>query len=344
MHTGETHDNNSHSSEQEAAIPLHLVTLNWLDFERDTAAKVADNVASELYGLSKKATVKRVHDTRVALRQWVSIWQVLKRDGWKEKKSWKKLGKKLQQLQKLLGELRDWDVNLETAKSFDIPDAVHLEWSIERAKVSKRVSLRLRELDLRGMSKELPRFVEKRFRKLKKELRNSGSEQLFVSAYAHLNPYLEEQEEATRLLEEHACEPESLHRLRLCIKSWRYLLTEFFGLTNLQLVRAQQLLGRYNDASRALNLLEQWQTAAQSQAAGQPQTEMANNSQVAKDAVQRLESYQGEILKEFTEIRSSLPFGLRPSVRSFPDASRAASERTEIITNAETPEILEFGP
>jgi CHAD domain-containing protein len=109
-----------------------------------------------------------------------------------------------------------------------------------------------------------------------------------------------EQEQFARQVERKASTPESLHQLRLCIKAWRYLLTEFFGLTNLELVKAQQLLGKFNDVHRALVLLE-----------SDPQAQ-----ELAKDAIAKLQKQSEQLMKEFSEFRKALPYGLRPTIVS----------------------------
>ena len=70
---------------------------------------------------------------------------------------------------------------------------------------------------------------------------------------------------------------------------------EFFGLTNLELVRAQQYLGKLNDLDRTRNLL-------------------LRDGEL--DALIKLKAeYQG-IRRQFNAIRKNLPYGLRPYMKS----------------------------
>ncbi|HEY9773640.1 MAG TPA: CHAD domain-containing protein [Planktothrix sp.] len=286
-----------------SSIPPHLNQRPWLEFEEATASALCNNVAGELKLIAKKCSAKHVHDTRVALRRWDSIWQVLERDGWRTKKYWQKVGKELKTLRKLLGDLRDWDVNFELAETLDLPEEVLDVWLKERARAEKKVKQDLRSLDIKQLIKRIDKFVRVRPQELRREIAATRLRRLAESAYTHLEPFLDEQEQMVRRLERRANTPETLHQLRLCIKGWRYLLTEFFGLTNLELVKAQQLLGKYNDVHRVLRLL----------------TGDEKTRELAKDAVVKLEAQSEQLMKEFTEFRKSLPYGLRPSVVSLSD-------------------------
>jgi CHAD domain-containing protein len=279
-------------------VPPHLNQCSWLEFEEQTAVLLFEGLAQELKAINKKASAKRVHDTRVALRRWDSIWAVLERDGWRTKEYWSETGKTLKKLRKLLGDLRDWDVNMELGDSLTVPDIVLERWSQERLKVAKQVESELRRTDIKTLIKRMRKFIHARAGKLRDQLEESEPDKLKQTAYIHLNPFLIENEELTRMTERLAHDPLSLHGLRLCIKAWRYLLTEFFGLTNLELVRAQQLLGKYNDLHRVRRSLEQEPFA------------------LAKDAISKIDSQSAVLMKEFTEFRKSLPYGLRPAVIS----------------------------
>jgi len=281
-------------------VPPHLNQRSWLEFEEETAAAMCESVARELMRLSIKTSAKRVHDTRVALRRWDSVWNVLERDDWRTKKFWKQVGKDLKTLHKLLGELRDWDVNLETGRTYGLPQLVLTAWRQERAKIAKKVRSKLKRIDMDALVKRLRKFIRTRPHQLRREIAQNRLRKLAETAYDHLEPILYEHEEEARKLEEAATDPPSHHRLRLSIKSWRYLLTEFFGLTNLQLVRAQQILGKYNDLHRIHRLLEDDQRFAK----------------LAKDVISRLSAQSEQHMKEFTDFRKALPYGLRPEVIS----------------------------
>lgn len=289
----------SRSSSSTTTAP-HLKERSWLEFEESTAIALCNNLAEELKLLAKKANARHVHDTRVALRRWDAVWSVLERDGWRTDAYNKRVGRHLKRLRKRLGELRDWDVNIETGQSFSVPDQLLERWKQERSQAEKRMRRGLKEMKVGKLPKRLRKFIEKRPFQLRREIAQVKVRLLAENAYEHLEPYLVEQEELTKDAEAVAHDWQTLHQLRLRIKHWRYLLTEFFGLTNLELVRAQQLLGKYNDISRISRLLN----------------ESEHTKALAKDALAKIESQSELLMKEFTEFRKSLPYGLRPAVVS----------------------------
>lgn len=296
---GPTSKEREQSSGAQEMTPPHLIEKVWLEFERDTALGVFDELEKTLERLSARSTAKRVHEARVALRRWDSVWAVLERDGWRTDKYWDKVGGKLKKLHKALGRLRDWDVNLEYAQQFKVPDDIVQEWKKERARVRNKVRERLKRLKVKKLLARLKEFVHMRPLELRSEVLSAHN----VSAYYHLEPYLSRQERETTEIEKNARSAEELHQLRLSIKAWRYLLTDFFYLTNLQLVRAQQLLGKLNDLERILNLLH-GETASS-----------APHS--LKSVINKIEKQKDDHLKEFSTFRKELPYGLRPHIRSF---------------------------
>jgi CHAD domain-containing protein len=118
------------------------------------------------------------------------------------------------------------------------------------------------------------------------------------SAYGHLEPYLIRIEKVTRKTERQALLPGELHELRISIKSWRYFLTEFFGVTNLQLVRAQQVLGKIHDIDRMLEIL----------------SESDNSPLLSRQKLARINLCRDAFLAEFALVRKRLPYGLRPGI------------------------------
>jgi CHAD domain-containing protein len=288
------------SAVENANIPPHLTQRTWLEFEEATASSLCDSLAAELKLIRKKVSAKHVHDTRVALRRWNSVWKVLQRDGWRTKKFWQGVGKPLKHLRQRLGQLRDWDVNLEIAASLGVPEAIMKDWQDQRAKVEKAVRAEVRRLDIKELTAALRKFIRKRPLELRREIAQTKLRRLSETAYSHIDPFLTEQEDLVRKLEKIAADPITLHKLRLSIKSWRYLLTEFFGLTNIELVKGQQILGKYNDLHRILVLLRA----------------DTRTAELAKDIVARLEQQSDQLMKEFTEFRKTLPYGLRPTVIS----------------------------
>lgn len=293
--------------------PPHLREQPWLELEQKTALGIYEDIEKVLKKLAKaklgkEPAPKLVHETRVVLRRWESIWGVLERDGWSEKKFWKSTGSPLRKLHKLLGALRDWDVNIELADEYELPDSVRKVFKKERARAGKKVSKRLKKLKIKKISKDLLKFLLKRPQQI--AVKHAGSSKLFQSAYSHLEPLLAEQEETARGLEAHARTPSELHELRLVVKAWRYLLADFFGLTNLELVRAQQLLGKLNDLER----LGQLVGAIAAQDAG------------ATRAMIKIQEQKLKLLSDFDSLRTNFPYGLRPSVTSVTNISLDATD------------------
>lgn len=281
------------------SVPPHLDDSTWLDFEQKTALTVYDSLARSLKRLCSEANVPRVHEARVVLRRFDSIWKVLKEDGWESKKFKRSVGNDLKEVRRMLGKLRDWDVNLELARSFDLPQDLIDSWQVERDLLAQSITSELDSWDIKRFLKDLRSFLKKRPKKIAKRAKKAGLD-LKESAYLHLEPYLLSQEVLSQDLARKAKTAEELHQLRLSIKSWRYVLTEFFGLTNLELVRAQQILGKLNDLARLSKLVG----------------DSAAESPLANESLSKLSQQSKKLLADFTEFRNNLPFGLRPSIAS----------------------------
>jgi CHAD domain-containing protein len=281
----------------ERIVPPHLDGSPWLMFEQQRALHIYDDLSRTLRRLSKKPSAERVHEARVVLRRWDCIWNVLDADGWTTKKYSRQVGKELKKIRHLLGVLRDCDVNIEVAESLAAPAEIIEKWQAERKSIARKTKKQLKNLEVDELLKKLSTFLLKRPEKLRGSFENEG-ENGGESAYNHLEPFVRNQEEIARKLASSAQTPEELHALRLSIKAWRYLLAEFYGLTNLQLVRAQQILGKLNDLHRVELLLA---------ATGSP---LANES-LNKSNEQRL-----KLLDDFTQFRETLPYGLRPTISS----------------------------
>ncbi len=190
--------------------PPHLREQAWLELEQKTALSIYEDVEKVLKKLAKakpgkEPAPKLVHETRVVLRRWESIWTVLERDGWNEKKFWKRTGNPLRKIHKLLGQARDWDVNLELAEEYALPDSVKKVFKKERAKASTKVAKRLEKVKVKRLAKDLLKFLLKRPQQI--AVKHAGSSKLFQSAYSHLEPLLAEQEDTARALEAHAHTP-----------------------------------------------------------------------------------------------------------------------------------------
>jgi CHAD domain-containing protein len=305
--SGDSIARSSKSTHFVAAIPPHIEQASWLDFQKSTELLLCDSVSQELAPLSKKPTEKRVHETRVALRRWFSVWAVLKEDGWSSKKINKKVVSKLRKLLKALGNLRDLDVNIELGKTFGCPQSILAEWDEQQRHVRRKVRSRIDHLEPAVLLMRLRNYLNKRYVALRDKNANSSAKP--VSTYYLLDRYVCEQEMRVKELESAASTPEELHKLRLAIKRWRYLLTEFFGLTNLQLVRAQQLLGRLNDYQRIEKLLIERQLPE------------------LNELTEKIKTERQRLIEEFATVREELPYGLRPVVIS---SESAAPIKTEL--------------
>jgi len=283
-----------------AFVLPHLARTGWITHEANCAIEVFQDLRKDLRALKKKVTANHVHKARVTLRRWFSVWNVLKDDHWESKSYSDSIGKRLRKLQKLLGELRDTDVNIEQAEKLGCSQRLLDLWAAQRRALEDKLEKYVRKLDLRALVDKLGRYLGKRAQKIQAKLPRAKSEQ---NAYQHIDLFLLKQESIVRDLAATASTPEEFHELRLGIKGWRYLLTEFFGLTNLELVRAQQLLGQMHDLDRLTPLLM--------------------HDEENKEALARLKDRRKELLAQIQDMRSRLPYGLRPQLTSAKVASPA---------------------
>lgn len=270
---------------------------NFLDFQ----VAVANEAVHRLWkaalklkkkGKSKSKSAKRVHQMRVAFRRWYSIWNVLSNEGFKTKSFKRKVGGELKKAYKHLGAVRDWDVNLNTGKECGVPERVLAKWQHERNKVAEEAAAGLQRVDLVKVIKRLSKFLKKRASKLKATYASEG--RYNARPRDAIESYLRETEAKTRYLAQNATSLEELHALRLSIKTWRYILVEFYGHSAQSLVEAQQLLGQINDLERVRVLL------------------MREDGPLVEQTIQSVVGKQQDLIAMLDEIKLSLPFGLRP--------------------------------
>lgn len=329
-------------------LPPHLTEVLWLDYESIQAFSALAGLEKDLLVIEKQTDKEVVHKARVGLRKWDAAWDVLREDGWETSEYTETIGNKLRKLHKALGQLRDWDVNLDVAKGFNVPPKLMNKWKKERRKAKKDVAKRLKKFDMAKLVRDMRKYLEEREENLRERLVQSVS--AYQSAYDRLDPYLIAQENRTRNLERTARTSEELHQLRLSIKRWRYLLTEFFDLTNLQLVQSQQVLGKINDIDRVFELVkeevtkkaksdrkhagkEKSKTKEKAKALKTPATSKNNkkglselsagtkaainkNPQI-KRVMKKMATERKLQLRTFGGLRKSLPFGLRPAITSY---------------------------
>src|SRR5688572_25183195 len=141
-------------------VPEYLRDSGWLDFEQRTAVGSCRGLAHEMNNLRSKATSRRVHNTRVALRRFSAVWAVLKRDGWQSKDYKKRIGKPLKELRTLLGDLRDWDVSIEVGKRLGVSDGVLKRWGKERSTARQRVKAFLKDFEPDKVLSRLENFLQ----------------------------------------------------------------------------------------------------------------------------------------------------------------------------------------
>lgn len=276
--------------------PAHLLTESWVDFELRAALNSLAAMQSELKKLKMRVIKERVHKSRVSLRRWFSVWEFLAEDGWEEKKFRKKILAPLREFLAELGDLRDCDVSIETAEKLEC-DIVTLEdFKKTRKKLKRRIEKGLLELNAERLAERIGCYLETKAVQLREEM-NSSPEQDH-SAFARFDRYLSAHEEQVKKLSLKAESPEALHKLRLAVKRWRYLLTECMGLTNLELVNAQTLLGEIHDYDRLEPVI------------------LKDEGENSVSLV-RLRHERAELEKKFKRLKNDLPYGLRPGSVSY---------------------------
>ena len=286
--------------------PAHLASESWVDFELRAALNLLGAVEGELKKLKLRVIKERVHKSRVSLRRWVSVWGFLAEDGWEEKKFKKKVLTPLREFLKELGELRDCDVNIETAEKLFCDQSTLDEFKKNRKKLKRRIEQSLSKMNPPKLVEQIEEYLLAKAELLRMEMKTGPADD--QSAYTHFDRYLAAHEEQVKKLSARASTAESLHKLRLAIKKWRYLLTECMGLTNLELVKAQTLLGEIHDYDRL-----------------EPALEMAGES---SGALTRLRLERAALIREFEELKSQLPVGLRPGCISYAQAKVGRSKNT----------------
>ncbi|MDP3507890.1 MAG: CHAD domain-containing protein [Candidatus Melainabacteria bacterium] len=285
--------------------PEHLIGVSWLSQEESRALHVMRDIEKSLGKAHKKLTLNRVHEIRVVLRRWYSIWDILCLDRWQDDQYEKRIGRTFKELNKQLGKLRDIDVNIALAKEYSLPEAVILLWVKKRKRLTKVVGKKIGKLKLHRAVNSLKTYMARKAHELAQHLAFDKDElklSINDSAYHHMVGFLEATERVAHEQAKSAITDEELHQLRLSVKRWRYILAEFFGLTNLELVLAQQLLGKHHD----LTLLKE---ALESTA-----DKLGNKRIIGlEEAKSRLVLELRSLNEEIVPLRDSLPYGLRPS-------------------------------
>jgi CHAD domain-containing protein len=290
--------NPEHYEGLSSAVPPHLRHSSWPIYEVKVLTDLLPDLQAVVTKLNKKISTKRVHATRVVLRRWQAVAQVVANDDWKLPK-YQMLDKRLNKFRKSLGKLRDSEILLELAQTLELPDKLIRRWKAASKDQLKKVDKCLVKTEPVPRLKAFARLVKRRKKNL--DSLRDASQFGYRSAYHHLEPLLQRLEQQTRDLEPRATTSEDLHQLRIKIKNWRYFLTEFYGLTNLQLVRAQQVLGKLHDLDRLIEVLK----------------ESGDLVVLDNQDLHQINNMRKELLIEFDTFRKSLPYGLRPSITSY---------------------------
>ncbi|MGD9683432.1 MAG: CHAD domain-containing protein [Candidatus Obscuribacterales bacterium] len=274
-----------------------LEDIDWLDYEHIVALEAIEGLSRVADLITDRKSNKTVHDTRIAFRRWYSVWSILEQDGWDSKRFAGGPGKRLRRIYKTLGRVRDWDVNCKLGKSLHLPDKILASWSGQRLRVRKKAFRRLGRLDLHDLVESLSAYVERRYAKLSRR-----KDRMREPAYDHIERMLRRHEKETRKLAKRAGTIEELHAMRLSIKSWRYILVEFFGLTSVKLVQAQQILGKITDAVRLNSVL-----------IGALDGAGAGRRALVEQSLSIVSEEEKKLIAELDSLKSDLPYGLRPS-------------------------------
>lgn len=235
--------------------PEHLLNIDWLQFEYKVASDALCAVLQEVRRLETRRDKKFIHSTRVAFRRWYAVWEILKKDGWQRPGAKKKGFKDLKRAYKLLGAVRDWDMTINLARKGSVPEQTVKRWLKQRDAVRKVSNKRLSRLNLRKLVKRMRKFLDKRYQELRVEAIHNETLKP-ESAYKRIDKHLRQRETKSRDLADDAHTLPQLHALRLSVKSWRYILAEFYGVSSLLLVDTQQILGQINDIDRFIQVVE----------------------------------------------------------------------------------------
>lgn len=278
-------------------IPPHLLEPNWLEYEYKTAKSVLKSTLMVVRPLGKETRVKDIHRIRVCLRRWFSVWDVLKEDGWESAKFRKTMGKELRRLYKNLGNIRDWDVNCKLVKRLELPESVLKYFDKKRLKERKKSFKQLKHFNLPKLLKAIQKYLKARYKKLKvKFIRYQGAREETV--FSHFEKFLIINEHVNRELSQGFEVMEDIHNFRLGVKSWRYLLVEFYGVTNLELVTCQKHLGKTVDYDRIRICIEE--------------SPRATTDLDFRNSIEFVVGKRNILIKEIENLKKILPFGFRP--------------------------------
>lgn len=271
-------------AEMEFEPSAHLSEGSIVEYELSTAMALQVAMDQGLRKLKKKTSKDNVHKSRVSLRRWFSVWSVMQMEGWDSDEFTRKQIKPLKRLLKAMGALRDIDVCIEKAESIGCTERLLKKLEKVRKKKEAQLIELIDNLNPLEITSEIGEYLKKRAEVLVKERRGTP--------YEVLDTYVRTQEDKVRKIALKAATAEDLHKTRLGIKKWRYLLTECMGLTNLELVNAQTLLGDLHDLDSLEQILKKYEEPP--------------------EVFKALRASRGDLFREWMRCREKLPYGLRP--------------------------------
>lgn len=263
--------------------------IAWISFEALAAYRLLENLQTQFRRLNKKHSKKRVHDTRVALRRWCAVWNQLRQNGWESPQFNRKAIKPLQRLLDELGKTRDLDVLHDLGKELGCSKKFLRELINQRNHAEEKMRSELKKIKFDEIVDYMRIYVHERKLKLEQALGDSAS--AAESVADHINAALAQQEHLVKSLERDFDDPKGMHRFRLAIKGWRYLLTEMCSTKSDELEKAQTLLGEIHDLDTLKGLL------------------MADGKNIL--ALANLKKRRAKLLEQAYVVKRTLPYGLR---------------------------------
>ncbi len=270
---------------------VQVERVAWVAFEAAAAYRLLEQMQTEIKRVRSKQSVTRVHDARVALRRWFAIWHVMRADGWESKKFRNNAIVPMEHLLEQLGEVRDMDVLSALAEDLNCKETFLDKLKGYREEARKELVKSLKIIDVNELIKYISRYLQKRRTKMEAAVRQSSL--AAESASEHMHTILVEHEQHVRKLEEAATDAKGMHHLRLGIKGWRYLFSEFFNLKSPELEKVQGLLGDIHD----LDELSEWL--------------LNDGGNII--AVSNLKQRRAALLEDVPGAMLELPYGLRPA-------------------------------
>ncbi len=263
--------------------------IAWISFEALVAYRLLENLQTQLRRLSKKHSKKRVHDARVALRRWNAVWSQLRQNGWESKKFHQAAIKPLSSLLQDLGNTRDMDVMHDLGVELGCKRRFLRDLDQRRDDAEAALQKQLKKMAIKPLGHYMRVYLQERKYKLEKALGDTAS--AADSVADHINTALEQQEQLVKSLEREFDDPKGMHRFRIAVKGWRYLLSELCGIKNAELEQAQTILGDIHDLDTLNQLL------------------LEDGNEIL--ALTNLKQRRTKLLDQAHLIKKKLPFGLR---------------------------------